>query len=376
MASEPQHETWVQVDLAAIENNVRVATRGTRARIMAVLKANAYGHGAVPVARAALGAGAAWCGVARLDEALELRHSGLDCPILVLGPVPAGRLQQAVSEGISLTVFTQDHVEAAAAAGRAAGTEARLHLKVDTGMARLGLDPQEAGPLARTIQAATGARLEGMSTHFARADEEDTEPTAHQLAQFDELLQAMDSVGLRPAWVHAANSAATATRSGAHFDLVRLGVAVYGLHPSAVCKLPDSYRPALSWKTRLVQVRRLPPDRGVSYGHVYRTQAEERVGTALVGYADGFRRVPKNVNEVLIGGRRAPIRGRVCMDQCVAGISHVSGEVGVGDEVVLIGAQGDERISAEAVARRWGTINYDVTSGIMARVDRRMKDEL
>jgi len=367
MASEPQHETWVQVDLAAIENNVRVATRGTRARIMAVLKANAYGHGAVPVARAALGAGAAWCGVARLDEALELRRAGLDCPILVLGPVPAGRLQQAVSEGISLTVFTQDHVEAAAAAGRAAGTEARLHLKVDTGMARLGLDPQEAAPLARTIQAATGARLEGMSTHFARADEEDTEPTAHQLAQFDELLQAMDSVGLRPAWVHAANSAATATRSGAHFDLVRLGVAVYGLHPSAVCKLPDSYRPALSWKTRLVQVRRLPPDRGVSYGHVYRTQAEERVGTALVGYADGFRREPGNL--ALVGGRRVPVIGRVCMDMCVLQLDQVP-EARPGDEVVLIGSQAQESIRAEEVAERWGTINYEVTCGIGARVPR------
>jgi len=367
MASEPQHETWVEVDLAAVENNVRKATRGTRASLMAVLKANAYGHGAVPVARAVLRAGAAWCGVARLDEALELRRAGLDCPILVLGPIPAGRLQQAVSEGISLTVFTPEHVQAAAAAGRAAGAEARLHLKVDTGMARLGIDPQEAMPLAQSIQAAAGARLEGMSTHFARADEDETEPTDRQLKQFAEVLQAMDAGGLRPAWVHAANSAAAATRPAAHFDLVRLGVAVYGLHPSAVCKLPDGYRPALSWKTRLVQVRRLPADRGVSYGHAYRTQAEELIGTALVGYADGFRREPGNL--ALVGGRRVPVIGRVCMDMCVLQLDQVP-EARPGDEVVLIGSQAGECIRAEEVAERWGTINYEVTCGIGARVPR------
>jgi len=187
-------------------------------------------------------------------------------------------------------------------------------------------------------------------------------------AEDRELFRAtMDSVGLRPAWVHAANSAATATRSGAHFDLVRLGVAVYGLHPSAVCKLPDGCRPALSWKARLVQVRRLPPDRGVSYGHVYRTQAEERVGTALVGYADGFRREPGNL--ALVGGRRVPVIGRVCMDMCVLQLDQVP-EARPGDEVVLIGSQAEESIRAEEVAERWGTINYEVTCGIGARVPR------
>lgn len=362
-----QHETWVEVDLAAIEHNVRLAAAGTQARIMVVLKANAYGHGAVPVAQAALRVGASWCGVARLDEALELRRAGLDVPILVLGPVPDIRLGEAVGQGISLTVFTRQHLDAAAAAGRAAGKAARLHLKIDTGMSRLGIEPAGAPQLAQAIQTAEGAFLEGLSTHFARADENESEPTDLQLREFNGVLAALEAAGLRPAWIHAANSAAAATRPDAQFGLVRLGVATYGLDPSPECRLPEGYRPALSWKSRLVQVRTLPANRGVSYGHAYRTRAEERVGTVLVGYADGFRRVPGN--QALVGGRRAPVIGRVCMDMCVLQLDAAPA-ARPGDEVVLIGSQDRERIRAEEVAGRWGTINYEVVCGIGARVPR------
>jgi alanine racemase len=367
MTAEPQHETWVEVDLSAVENNVRQAARGTSARIMAVLKANGYGHGAAPVALAALRAGASWCGVARLDEALELRRAGVESSILVLSPVANGRLERAVAEDISLTVFTHDQVQQAAAEGRAMGRTARLHLKVDTGMARLGVDPREAVDLARVIAAESGARLEAVSTHFARADEPKVPTTDRQLETFRAVLEAMRSARLLPDLVHAANSAAALTRPDAHFDMVRLGVAIYGLDPSSDCRLPEEYRPALSWKARLIQVRRLPAGRGVSYGHEYQTRSEERVGTALVGYADGFRRVPGNL--ALLAGRRVPVIGRVCMDMCVLQLDAVS-SARAGDEVVLVGEQGGERIRAEEVAMRWGTINYEVTCGIGARVPR------
>jgi alanine racemase len=221
--------------------------------------------------------------------------------------------------------------------------------------------------LAQAVQDAEGAVLEGLSTHFARADETVSEPTDRQLREFSGVLSALEAAGLRPAWIHAANSAAAATRPDAQFGLVRLGVATYGLDPSPDCRLPEGYRPALSWKSRLVQVRTLPAGRGVSYGHAYRTSTEETVGTALVGYADGFRRVAGN--RALVGGRRVPVIGRVCMDMCVLQLDRVP-DAHPGDEVVLIGSQDGERIRAEEVAERWGTINYEVVCGIGARVPR------
>jgi alanine racemase len=361
------HPTWVEVDLSSIENNVRLVGRMSSAAVMAVVKADGYGHGALPVAQAALRAGATWCGVARLEEALELRRGGLQCPILVLGPFPPGRLAEALTESLSLTVFDPEQIAAAAAAGRELGREAALHLKVDTGMSRLGARPEDVFGLARLVADSEGARLEGLFTHFARADEPDPTPTGQQLAAFEQVVDGLQQSGLRPPLVHAANSAASLTRPDAHFDLLRLGIAMYGLHPSVHCRLPDGFRPALSWKAQLGQVKLLPPGRGVSYGHVYITQAVERIGTLPVGYGDGFRRIAGN--QALVRGARVPVVGRVCMDQCMLQLDGVP-EARAGEQVVLIGHQNGETMPAEELAERWGTINYEVTCGIGRRVPR------
>jgi alanine racemase len=362
--------TWVETDLDAIRHNQRrLIALAEGAPVMAVVKANAYGHGAVGVARAALEAGAAWLGVARAGEGLALRAAGLDAPILVLGYTPPELAAEALGQNITLTVFDADVAAAYAAAGRALGRPARVHVKLDSGMGRLGVLPADALDFVRALRGLAGLSVDGLFTHFAASDMADQASTLAQIAALDGVLGALSAAGLRPSCVHAANSAAVVRQPNARYDLVRSGIMLYGLDPSDDVPCPPGFRPVLTWKTVVAQVKILPAGHGVSYGPEYATAAQETVAVLPVGYADGYRRVPKNVNSVLVGGQRAPVRGRVCMDQCVAGVSHVPG-VRVGDEVVLLGRQGAEQLRAEEVARRWGTINYDVTSGIMARVER------
>jgi alanine racemase len=219
------------------------------------------------------------------------------------------------------------------------------------------------------VRALEAVEVDGVFTHFAGADLADLSSARRQLARFETVLAALDGSGLRPPLIHAANSAASFALPAARYDMVRMGIALYGLHPSDDVPCPPGFIPALAWKAIVTQVKTLPPGHGLSYGSEYVTTETETVAVIPVGYADGFRRLSMNVNEVLIHGQRAKVRGRVCMDQIIAGVSHISG-VRAGDEVVLIGRQGGETLSAEAVARRWGTINYEVTSGIMARVTR------
>lgn len=367
MGQENNYSTWVEIDLSAIEDNVRYVRELSGVQVMATVKANAYGHGALPVARAALQGGATWCGVARIEEALELRDAGLDCPILVLGYIPAGRLPDAIKQEISMTVWDYEQFKMVFEFGEKGGIPARLHLKVDTGMGRLGCPPETAVTLAEYISESPGILLEGIFTHFARADELDTSTSDHQEEIFRTIIFELQERGLRPPLVHAANSAASLTRPSAYFDLVRLGIAMYGLHPSPERPAPASFRPALTWKSLLSQVKVLPAGSGVSYGHEYITQKDERVGTIPVGYADGFRRTSGNF--VLVAGQRVPVIGRVCMDQIMVQLDDVPGAK-VGDSVTLLGYQGDSRISAEDIAKAWHTINHEVVCGIGARVPR------
>jgi alanine racemase len=244
-----------------------------------------------------------------------------------------------------------------------------VHVKLDTGMGRLGIAAADGPAFVRGLHGLDGLEVDGLFTHLATSDLADQASTLDQLARFEAALEALSAAGLRPRWVHAANSAAVLRQPGARYDLVRSGIALYGLDPSSDVPCPAGFTPALTWKARVVQVKTLPAGHGVSYGAEYVTTGLETVAVVAAGYADGYRRVPENVNEVLVGGRRAPVRGRVCMDQVVVGVSGIPG-VRVGDEAVLLGRQGAETITAEDLARRWGTINYDVTSGIMARVER------
>jgi alanine racemase len=359
--------TWAEVDLGVIAENVHQFRARTASQVMAVVKANGYGHGAVPVAQAALRGGAAWCAVARLEEALELRQAGLSCPILLLGYLPVAQMDQAIARRISMTVWQAEQFGSLASAAERAGELARVHLKVDTGMSRLGVQAAQAPELAQQLAQTPGLVFEGLFTHFARADEPGIGTTADQEGLFLNLVRALENAGLRPPLVHAANSAAALTRPNALWDAIRLGISMYGLDPSPQVRCPDGVRPALTWKAVLSQVKTLPPGRGVSYGHIYVTGGDERIGTVPVGYADGFRRVTNN--QVLIGGQRVPVVGRVCMDQVMVQLDSVP-EAQAGDEVVLIGRQGNQVISAEEVAERWETINYEVVCGIAARVPR------
>lgn len=367
MLSNQKYSTWAEINLAAIENNVRLLVQSTQAQIMAVLKANAYGHGVIPVSQAVRRAGAKWCGLARVEEALEMRYAGYDGPILVLGFTAPGRVRSLIEADVAMAIWSEAQLEEFARAASEVGMPARLHLKVDTGMSRLGIPADEALELASRIEQQQGLSFEGLFTHYARADEEDPGPTEEQERVLKEVVVKMEHAGLRPPLVHAANSAASISRPGSHFDMLRVGIAIFGLHPSLACRLPDGFQPALAWKSQLSQVQMLPKGRGVSYGHEYVTRKTERIGTMPVGYADGFRRVGGNV--VLVGGRRVPVVGRVCMDQSSLQLDDVP-EAKVGDEVILIGVQGDEHMSAEEVAERWGTINYEVVCGVSPRVRR------
>jgi alanine racemase len=362
--------TWAEIDLAAIQHNIRRMRALTGVRLMAVVKANAYGHGAVEVSRAAVEAGADWLGVARAEEGLALRAAGLALPILVMAHTPPALAAEAIRHDLTLTVFDPESVQAYAAAARALNRTARVHVKVDTGMGRLGVLPADAPQFISAIRQLEGLQVEGCYTHFANADMLDgpqPQPlTARaQLARFRAVLQALSA---RPPLLHACNSAGALAVPEARLDLVRIGIALYGLNPSDEVPCPPDLRPALSWKARVTQVKVLPPGHGVSYGHEYVTTEAEMVAAVSVGYADGYRRVP-GVNEVLIRGQRAPVRGRVCMDQIIVGIGHIPG-VRPGDEVTLIGAQGEARLTADDLARKWATINYEVTCGIAARVPR------
>jgi alanine racemase len=367
MSSRPTLATWVEVDSSAIESNTRHVVRMAGVPVMAVVKANGYGHGAVPSARAALHAGAIWCGVARASEAHQLRQDGLSCPILLLGAAPVGSIADLIAGDVSLAAWNADQFQTASAAARSLGKPARLHLKVDTGMGRIGVQPDEAVAAARQMAGLPGIEFEGVFTHFARADETDTGTQDRQERMFREVVEALAVAGMRPRWVHAANSAATLTRPGARFNMVRVGIALYGLEPSEDCSLPDGFRPALVWRAQLSQVKDLRAGQGVGYGHTYVTRGRERIGTIPVGYADGYRRVEGNV--VLVEDAVAPVVGRVCMDQIMVQLDRAP-NAHEGDTVTLIGEQGGRRLRAEDVARRWGTINYEVVCGISARVPR------
>jgi alanine racemase len=366
----PGRPTWLEVDLEAIAHNVRrvVERVGPEVTVLAVLKADGYGHGAIRVARTALNNGARYLGVASINEGALLRRSGIAAPILVLGFTPAWQARELVLNRLSATVFDRDVAQALSQAARELNGQVPVHVKVDTGMGRLGLLPGDVLPFVHSLLKLPNLTLEGLFTHFSVADS-DPAYTRWQLDRFREVLAALAQAGIEVPLVHAANSAAILSLPESHFSLVRLGIALYGLDPSDQVRCPDDFRPALAFKTQVAQVKTLPPGSYVSYGNTYRTEGQQRIAVIPVGYADGFRRAPRHWGEVLVRGQRAPLVGRVCMDQTMIDVTHIP-DVRQGDEVVLIGEQGGERITAEDVAQRLGTINYEVVSEILARVPR------
>ena len=355
--------TFVRVDLAAIRHNASLLTpQGVR--LMAVVKADAYGHGDVAVARAALEGGATWLGVALVEEGIGLRAAGIDAPILVLSEVPPGSEAEALEAGLTPTLYSAGGLERLAAAAPA-GTA--VHVKVDTGMHRVGVFPPEAAPTFAGEVARAGLRLEGLWTHFARS-EEDEATTRDQLALFRRVVDDVKAAGHVPDLLHAANSGATILHPDSHLDLVRPGIALLGIPPGPGVGASLGLRPALSWHSAVSFARRLPAGEALSYGHRYRLERDANVATVPVGYEDGYARVLSSKADVLIRGRRHRVAGTVTMDQIL--VDCGDDDVTAGDEVVLIGEQGDERITAEELAGIIGTIGYEVVTIISERVPR------
>ena len=369
---------WAEVDLSAIAHNVEVLRAAVApARLCAVVKADGYGHGAVEVARAALAAGADWLAVAMVEEGRALCQAGIEAPTLVLSEPPAEDLAEAVALRLVPAVYTHDGVEGIAkAVAMGAGQRAPypVHLKVDTGMHRAGADPGDAVNLARQVSDRPELCLAGLWTHCAMADQPDDPFTQEQLGRFTVVAKQLEAAGLHPPLRHAANSAVAIAHPAGRFDLVRCGIAVYGIAPSPALAGHLPLRPALSLKAAVSQVRSVAAGEGASYGLIRRFDGPTTLATVPLGYADGVRRALSFTGgEVLIGGRRRPLAGAVSMDQIVVDCGDDS-TVRAGDEVVLIGRQGDEEVTVDEWADRLDTIGYEVVCGIGARVPIRYRN--
>ncbi len=367
----PPRPTWAEIDLAASEYNIRRirSLLAPNVKMLAMIKAEAYGHGMVGVARAAERAGASMLGFASLSEALALSDEARALPRLVVGWTPGWLAEAAIQNDVTCMVCDLETATEFARTAQRVGKTARVHVKVDTGMHRLGFMPAEAVEAIAQIAAMEGLTLEGVFTHFAKADEIDPAYTVGQFEKFKRILSEVAARGIHIPIKHCANSPTILRFPEMHLDMVRPGIILHGLDPSEDVLCPSDFKPVLTLKTMVASVKVLPPGSPVSYGGTYLTPGYERIAVIPIGYADGFRRKPSNWGEVLVRGQRAPIVGRVCMDQCMINVTHLP-EVKLGDEVVLIGAQGADRIRAEDVAVRLGTNNYETTSMVMARVPR------
>jgi alanine racemase len=359
------------VDLQAIRDNVALLTdRAGVAAVMAMVKADGYGHGAVPAARAALAGGATWLGVARQSEALQLRAAGITAPVLLVITAPGEAHEEAIAAGIDLIAGSVGTVQEIAGAAKEAGRAARVHLKADTGMSRGGAGQGEWPAVvdaALTAQASGLIEVVGLSSHFACADEPDHPSVPRQLAGFLEAVEFAEKAGVRPEVRHLANSAAMLTRPESHFDLVRPGIAIYGLSPAPQLGT-FGLRPAMTLVARVAMAKRVPGGSGVSYGHSYTTARETRLALVPAGYADGVPRHGSNTLEVLAAGKRRRIAGRVCMDQFVIDLGE--DEIEPGDEVILFGPGDHGEPTAQEWADAIGTISYEIVTRIGARVPR------
>ena len=363
---------WAEIDLEAVRENVAaLRARCAPAELLAVVKAEGYGHGAVPIARAALDAGATELGVALVEEGIELREAGIDGSILVLSePVPAAAAS-VVAYRLTPVVYTLAGIDALAkaVADRGAHEQLGVHLKVDTGMHRVGCSTDDAVDLAAQVVDRPELRLAGVCTHLAVADEPDNPYTGEQLARFDAVLDALRARGLPTGTVHASNTAGAIEWPAARYDMVRVGIGLYGIAPADELEGRVALRPAMSVKARVSHVKSVPAGARLSYGLRYETSRATRIATVPIGYADGVpRELPQHGGEAIVHGHRCPMAGTVTMDQLMLDVGELPVEVG--DEVVLIGSQGGEEITAASWARAMGTIAYTIVCGIGPRVPR------
>ncbi|MCL6602572.1 MAG: alanine racemase [Paenibacillus sp.] len=365
--------TRVEISLDALYHNIRAFRHYIPESIslMAVIKADAYGHGAVQVAREALTCGVDYLAVAFLDEALELRRAGVSAPILVLGHTPVDGISLAAENNITLTVYSNEALDALASRPTSAPV-VTIHIKIDTGMGRIGLYClEDASAFITRALSLPGVKVEGLYTHYACADESDKTCTLEQHSKLKAVVDHFAEQGISFPYVHAGNSAAAIDTPELTYNMVRLGIGMYGLYPSEeVDKERIELRPVMSIKTGVVMLKPVPLGSGISYGHRYHTKQDgEMIATLPVGYADGYSRLLTGKAQALIQGQRVPVVGTICMDQCMIDVSAITGAA-VGDEVVILGRQGEEMISAEELAAELGTINYEIVCMISHRVPR------
>ncbi len=373
-SSEMETEAkWAEIDLDALTYNMKNIRQkvGEKVKICAVVKANAYGHSVEDLAEIMKEAGADQFAVSSLDEALELRQYEPDTDILVLGNIPYGTEEISVAADLQHAVTSLEKARLLSDAAVKTGRTVRIHIKADTGMTRIGLSPDDEGAdEAAAIAALPGVRIEGLFTHFATADERDKTRAVRQHRRFLEFSEKLHERGIHPEIVHAANSAAIMEMPETYHDMVRPGIILYGIYPSAECDRDQlDLRPVMSFKTRIVHVKTLKEEREISYGGHYTSAPGDQIGTIAAGYADGYTRAQSGRAEVLFRGKRVKVLGNICMDQCMIDLNGFE-DVKIGEEVVLFGRQGDEYISADEVGERYHTIGYEVVCAVNRRVPR------
>jgi len=361
------------INLACLEQNIKALRGCLKPGIvyMAVVKADAYGHGIVPVSRHALKCGAGCLGVAIPEEGALLREAGINAPILVLGSIDEHQAETVAQYGLTQAVASLDVAQCLAKVSKQAGKRINIHIKLDTGMGRIGFRKEnELASLIDLLSETHGIDVEGVFTHFADADGSSMDFTKQQLEAYLRLTGYIESSGLKPRLHHCANSAAIVRFADAHFNMVRGGISMYGYSPGGKNdKSGLPLQPVLSWVTRIVHIKTITQGESISYGRTFVAQGSTRVATLPVGYGDGYRRCLSNRGFVLIHGKRAPVIGRVCMDQLMVDITDIR-DAAVGDEAVLIGSQGRETITADDLAELCGTISYEILTGIMPRIPR------
>lgn len=363
--------TWAEISRDNFSRNFTNIKKlvGPKVKIMAVVKANAYGHGIVQISKWAEGLGASYLGVVCLGEAEKIRLAGIKLPVLILNYLDPDGLKTALELNLTINVMDKAVLQKLDVLARKMGKKAAIHVKIDSGMHRAGITPDKTIPFISQVENYKNIYLEGIFTHLATADEKNLEYTYQQLSVFENIIKKLQDKNINPPLIHAANSAATLRLKNAHYKMVRPGIILYGLPPSEEFRLPFNPDPVLTLKTIIIQIREIQKGEAVGYGRKFIAGKTTRVGLLPVGYADGFRRAPQNWQYVLVHGKKAPLLGRVSMDQSSIDVTNIP-DVKVGDEVVLIGKQGNINLTSQIVGSNIGTINYEVITSISERVER------
>lgn len=367
------NRAWAEIDLDAIAHNTREIKKltGSKVEMMGVVKADAYGHGVLEVVRTLLDNGVTQLAVSMLDEAIQIRKMGIDVPILVLNYTDPARADEIIHNRVTQTVFSTDLAQALSVAAVRLGKDVRIHVKVDTGMTRVGFIPgYNAVRNIMEISRLPGIILEGIFTHFASADESDKSYTLMQFERFMNLCTELIRAGIHIPVKHVCNSAGILQYPEMHLDIVRPGIILYGLYPSREVAGKIDLRPAMTLKASVIFVKDVDKDTYVSYGRTFRTDRKSRIATIPIGYADGYTRLMSNKGRMLVNGEYAPVIGRICMDQCMLDVTDLKHDVHVGDEVVIFGRQNGSCISVDEIADQVGTINYELVCIIGKRIPR------